>query len=131
MSAKSLRMSWRSDAALGEDQAGRVGGACGRAGMVRHNVELSAYELTPHPTKPGQYETFELPAGVNHLDGAGCEEVRDFSYNSNDFYRGQRQQQLIWAIKERALQCDAYHPAAAQLWRALQIPSRTDLACST
>ena len=84
------------------------------------------YELTPHPTKPGQYETFELPAGVNHLDGAAAKKFATFRYNSNDFYRGQRQQQLIWAIKERALQMDAI-TKLPQLWRALQHTFQTDL----
>jgi len=84
------------------------------------------YELTPHPTKPGEYETFELPAGVNHLDGAAAKKFATFRYNSNDFYRGQRQQQLIWAIKERALQVDAI-TKLPQLWRALQHTFQTDL----
>lgn len=84
------------------------------------------YELTPHPTKPGEYETFELPAGVNHLDGVAAKKFATFRYNSNDFYRGQRQQQLIWAIKERALQVDAI-TKLPQLWRALQHTFQTDL----
>jgi LCP family protein required for cell wall assembly len=84
------------------------------------------YELTPHPTKPGEYEKFELPAGVNHLDGAAAKKFATFRYNSNDFYRGQRQQQLIWAIKERALQMDAI-TKLPQLWRALQHTFQTDL----
>ena len=84
------------------------------------------YELTPHPTKPGEFEKFELPAGVNHLDGAAAKKFATFRYNSNDFYRGQRQQQLIWAIKERALQMDAI-TKLPQLWRALQHTFQTDL----
>ena len=84
------------------------------------------YELTPHPTKPGEFEKFELPAGVNHLDGAAAKKFATFRYNSNDFYRGQRQQQLIWAIKERALQVDAI-TKLPQLWRALQHTFQTDL----
>lgn len=84
------------------------------------------HELTPHPTRPGEFEKFELPAGKNHLDGAAAKKFATFRYNSNDFYRGQRQQQLIWAIKERALQLDAI-TKLPQLWRALQHTFQTDL----
>jgi LCP family protein required for cell wall assembly len=84
------------------------------------------HELTPHPTKPGEFEKFELPAGKNHLDGAAAKKFATFRYNSNDFYRGQRQQQLIWAIKEQALQLDAI-TKLPQLWRALQHTFQTDL----
>lgn len=89
-------------------------------------LDCPLYELTPHPTKPGEYQTFELPAGVNHLDGEAAKKFATFRYNSNDFYRGQRQQQLIWAIKERALQVDAI-TKLPQLWRALQHTFQTDL----
>jgi polyisoprenyl-teichoic acid--peptidoglycan teichoic acid transferase len=95
-------------------------------GGVDVTLNCALHELTPHPTKPGQWEKFELPAGVNRLDGAAAKKFATFRYNSNDFYRGQRQQQLIWAIKERALQLDAI-PKLPQLWTALQHTFQTDL----
>lgn len=95
-------------------------------GGVDVTLNCPLHELTPHPTKPGQWEKFDLPAGVNHLDGAAAKKFATFRYNSNDFYRGQRQQQLIWAIKERALQLDAI-TKLPQLWTALQHTFQTDL----
>lgn len=95
-------------------------------GGVDVTLNCALHELTPHPTKPGQWEKFDLPAGVNHLDGAAAKKFATFRYNSNDFYRGQRQQQLIWAIKERALQLDAI-TKLPQLWTALQHTFQTDL----
>jgi polyisoprenyl-teichoic acid--peptidoglycan teichoic acid transferase len=95
-------------------------------GGVEITLNCPLYEVTPHPTKPGQWEKFELPAGVNQLDGEAAKKFATFRYNSNDFYRGQRQQQLIWAIKEKAIQLDAI-PKLPQLWTALQHTFQTDL----
>ncbi len=95
-------------------------------GGVEITLNCPLYEVTPHPTKPGQWEKFELPAGKNVLDGAAAKKFATFRYNSNDFYRGQRQQQLIWAIKEKAIQLDAI-TRLPQLWTALQHTFTTDL----
>lgn len=95
-------------------------------GGVEVTLNCPLHEITPHPTKPGEYEAFDLPAGKNLLDGAAAKKFATYRYNSNDFYRGQRQQQLIWAIKERALQVDAI-TRLPQIWRALSHTFQTDL----
>ena len=95
-------------------------------GGVDVTLNCPLHEITPSPTKPGQFDKFDLPAGKNHLDGPTAKKFATFRYNSNDFYRGQRQQQLIWAIKEKAIQLNAISKLP-QLWTALQHTFQTDL----
>ncbi|MEP7162629.1 MAG: LCP family protein [Candidatus Moraniibacteriota bacterium] len=47
--------------------------------------------------------TFKLPAGVNELDGEKALCFTRARYQTNDFERARRQQQVIQAIKEKAL----------------------------
>jgi LCP family protein required for cell wall assembly len=95
-------------------------------GGVDITLNCPLHEITPDPNKPGAFAKFDLPAGKNHLDGPTAKKFATYRYNSNDFYRGQRQQQLIWAIKERALQVDAI-TKLPQLWTALKHTFETDL----
>ena len=46
---------------------------------------------------------FELPAGANELDGSKALCYARARYQSNDFRRAERQQQVIQAIKDKAL----------------------------
>ena len=46
---------------------------------------------------------FSLPAGANHLDGESALYYARSRYSSNDFDRAQRQQKLIFAIKDKVL----------------------------
>jgi LCP family protein required for cell wall assembly len=95
-------------------------------GGVDITLSCALHEITPDPKNPNKFVKFDLPAGKNHLDGAAAKKFATYRYNSNDFYRGARQQQLIWAIKERALQVDAI-TKLPQLWTALQHTFETDL----
>ncbi len=95
-------------------------------GGVDITLDCALHEITPDPKDPNKFAKFDLPAGKNHLDGPTAKKFATYRYNSNDFYRGQRQQQLIWAIKERALQVDAI-TKLPQLWTALQHTFQTDL----
>lgn len=47
---------------------------------------------------------FSLPAGPNHLDGKTALYYARSRYSSNDFDRSRRQQQIIFAIKDKLLQ---------------------------
>ncbi|MEK9157627.1 MAG: LCP family protein [Patescibacteria group bacterium] len=47
---------------------------------------------------------FSLPAGVNHLDGKNALYYARSRYSSSDFDRSRRQQQIIFAIKDKLLQ---------------------------
>ncbi len=94
-------------------------------GGVTVTLDCPLNELTPNGR--GGYNHFNLPAGKNFLDGAAAKKFATFRYASNDFSRASRQQQLIWAIRERALQIDAI-PKIPQLWQALSKTFTTDLS---
>ncbi len=49
------------------------------------------------------YETFELAAGQQHLDGATALKYARSRKTTSDFDRAKRQQQLLYAMKEQAL----------------------------
>ena len=47
---------------------------------------------------------FHLPAGLNHLDGTNALYYARSRYSSTDFDRSKRQQQIMFAIKDKLLQ---------------------------
>lgn len=66
--------------------------------------EIGGIDITL--TKPfeesGQWGyVFKLPAGVNHLNGQDALYYARSRYSSNDFDRSRRQQQVIFAIKDK------------------------------
>ena len=69
---------------------------------------------------------FDLPAGKVEMDGATAAKFARYRYASNDFSRAARQQQLIWAIREKALETDII-PKIPELWKALSKTFKTDL----
>lgn len=97
-------------------------------GGVTVTLDCPLHELTPDPKAPdsGQYEHFDLPAGKVFLNGADAAKFARYRYASSDFSRAQRQQQLIWAIRERALEVDIL-PKIPDLWKALSKTFKTDL----
>jgi LCP family protein required for cell wall assembly len=99
----------------------------GALGGVTVTLDCPLREITPHPTIRGRYEHFELPAGQVFLDGPTAKKFATYRYASNDFSRARRQQQLIWAIRDRALQIDAI-PKIPELWQALSKSFTTDLS---
>ena len=96
---------------------------------VTVTLDCPLHELTPDPKAPdsGKYVAFDLPAGKVKLDGASAAKFARYRYASNDFSRARRQQQLIWAIKERALELNAI-PRIPDLWKALSKTFKTDLS---
>jgi anionic cell wall polymer biosynthesis LytR-Cps2A-Psr (LCP) family protein len=60
------------------------------------------------------------------MDGATAAKFARYRYASNDFSRASRQQQLIWAIKERALEINVI-PRIPELWNTLSKTFKTDL----
>lgn len=95
-------------------------------GGVTVTLTCPLHELTPDPADPNAYLTFDLPAGNVFLDGEAAAKFARYRYASSDFSRARRQQQLIWAIRERALQVDAI-PKIPELWRTLADTFKTDL----
>jgi polyisoprenyl-teichoic acid--peptidoglycan teichoic acid transferase len=95
-------------------------------GGVTVHLDCSLFERTPHPTILGRYVDWSLPAGDVTLDGATAKKFVTYRYLTNDSGRARRQQQLIWAIRERALQLDIL-PKVPELWGALSDVFSTDL----
>jgi len=52
----------------------------------------------------GQWTTLHYPAGPLHLDGLGALRVARSRHTSNDFERARRQQQVITAMKNKAVE---------------------------
>jgi LCP family protein required for cell wall assembly len=73
-------------------------------GGVDINVEESIYD--PYYPKDGTYlyEAFSISAGQHHMDGETALKYARSRKTTSDFDRANRQQQIIYAIKEKALQ---------------------------
>ena len=97
-------------------------------GGVTVTLTCPLHELTPDPKAPdsGRYAHFDLPAGEVEMDGATAAKFARYRYASNDFSRAARQQQLIWAIREKAMETDII-PKIPELWKALSKTFKTDL----
>jgi LCP family protein required for cell wall assembly len=98
-------------------------------GGVTVTLDCPLHELTPDPKAPdsGRYVRFDLPAGENQMDGATAAKFARYRYASNDFSRARRQQQLIWAIREKALEINII-PKIPELWTTLAKTFKTDLS---
>lgn len=93
---------------------------------VTVDLDCPLYERTPKESSPTGYEEFNLPAGKITLYGDDARKFATYRYASSDFSRTKRQQQLIWAIRNRALEVDLI-PRIPQLWSALSDLFTTDL----
>lgn len=95
-------------------------------GGVTVTLECPLYERTPDETSPNGLADWNLPAGEVHLDGEAAKKFATYRYVTTDFGRAQRQQQLLWALRARALQLDII-PRLPELWKALADTFVTDL----
>jgi LCP family protein required for cell wall assembly len=95
-------------------------------GGVTVTLECPLYERTPNEKSATGFEDFSLPAGAVFLDGPTAKKFVTYRYMSNDFSRARRQQQLIWAVRDRGLQLDVI-PKIPELWAALQDTFSTNL----
>jgi LCP family protein required for cell wall assembly len=89
-------------------------------------LDCPLVEKTPDPLVKGQYEYLMLPAGRVFLQGDVAKKFATYRYATNDFNRARRQQQVVWAIRDRALELDVF-PRIPQLWAALSDTFQTDL----
>ncbi len=95
-------------------------------GGVTVTLDCPLYERVPLASSPNGVVDWNLPAGQVHLDGEMAKKFATYRYVSTDFGRGRRQQQLIWAIRNRALQVDVI-PRIPALWSALRDTFESDL----
>jgi len=72
-------------------------------GGVDVNVEKSIYDPYYPLGETIKYETFSLSAGPQHLDGETALKYARSRKTTSDFDRAKRQQQLLSAIKDKAL----------------------------
>jgi LCP family protein required for cell wall assembly len=96
-------------------------------GGVTVTLDCPLYERTPNDSAPAGYVEWTLPAGQVWLDGDAARKFVTYRYVTADFGRIQRQQQLIWAIRNRALQGNII-PRIPELWRAFSDMFTTDLS---
>ena len=95
-------------------------------GGVTVTLDCPLYERVPLADSPNGLEDWNLPAGQVSLDGLTAKKFATYRYVSTDFGRARRQQQLIWAIRNRALGVNVI-PRIPALWTALQDTFETDL----
>ncbi len=95
-------------------------------GGITVKLDCPLYEQTPDPKNPNKMVNWSLPAGEVTLNGADARKFATYRYLTSDFGRAQRQQQLIWAIRNRAESLDIVGKIP-QLWTALSASFKTDL----
>jgi LCP family protein required for cell wall assembly len=96
-------------------------------GGVTVTLDCPLYEQTPDPKNENRMLNWSLPAGDVTLTGAEARKFATYRYLTSDFGRAQRQQQLIWAIRNRAESVNIVS-RIPQLWTALQGTFKTDLS---
>lgn len=74
-------------------------------GGVTVNVERAIYD-EEYPTEDYGVMTLYIPAGVQHMDGEVALQYARSRHSENDFGRAKRQQRLMLAIRDRAMQLD-------------------------
>lgn len=95
-------------------------------GGVTVQLDCPLYERAPDDSSPTGYDEFNLPAGASLLDGKAARKFATYRTITTDFGRTRRQQQLIWAIRNRALEGD-FLARFPELWSALADLYTTDL----
>jgi LCP family protein required for cell wall assembly len=96
-------------------------------GGVTVTLDCPLYEQTPDPQNPNRLLNWSLPAGEVLLDGANAKKFVTYRYLQSDFGRARRQQQLIWAIRNQALQANLI-PRIPALWKVFASAFETDLS---
>jgi LCP family protein required for cell wall assembly len=98
-------------------------------GGVTVTLPCTLYEAVPDSHSPTGLSEWILPAGENWLNGENARRFATFRYYSNDFDRARRQQMLLWALRDRALQINIL-PRLPELWMAFRDTIQTNLRLS-
>jgi LCP family protein required for cell wall assembly len=96
-------------------------------GGVDVTLDCPLYEATPKDAQMTEYVPWSLPAGKVHLDGENARKFVTYRHVTTDFGRSQRQQQLIWALRNRALEVNLL-PRLPGLLAAMSDLYATDLS---
>ena len=93
-------------------------------GGIDITLDCDLWEISPKDG--GGYHVLHLPAGVHHLDGEKALQFATFRYRTSDWGRARRQQAVIAAIKEQALQLGILTKAPA-LWEIVKNNVSSDI----
>jgi polyisoprenyl-teichoic acid--peptidoglycan teichoic acid transferase len=95
-------------------------------GGVKVMLDCPLYEATPKDAEMKEYVPWSLPAGESWLDGDSARKFVTYRSVTTDFGRSQRQQQMIWALRNRALEVNLL-PRLPELLAAMSNLYATDL----
>lgn len=92
-------------------------------------IDVTVPQAINDPTYPDQnygYDPFYIDAGNQHLDGVTALKYARTRHVDSDFGRAARQQQVLMAIKNKALQLGIL-PKVPELWTTMAGTVQTDL----
>ena len=95
-------------------------------GGVTVELDCPLYEATPKDAQMTEYVPWSLPAGKVTLNGDDARKFVTYRHVTTDFGRSQRQQQMIWALRNRALEINLL-PRLPELLGAMSDLYTTDL----
>jgi LCP family protein required for cell wall assembly len=95
-------------------------------GGVTVHVERSLAGFFPDPRSASGWKWITVPAGTHHMDGRMALTYCRSRMSTNDFDRSARQQQVLFAIWNRALDLETL-TRAPQLWTEFNSAFSTDL----
>ncbi len=97
-------------------------------------IDINVPKTIDDPSYPDNeygYSPFHIEAGLQHLDGATALKYARTRHADSDFYRAQRQQDILFAIRDKVLRLDMLPTLvekAPVLYASLQQSIDTDLS---
>lgn len=98
-------------------------------GGIDVDVPKAIYDPTFPADEGSGYITLDIPAGVNHFDGAQALRYARTRHQDDDYHRVQRQQQVLLAVYDKLLRAENL-PSLPGLLTNLQTSVRTDLSAT-
>lgn len=95
-------------------------------GGVTVNIECPLLEATPDPHNPDKLVEVYYDVGPHHFDGREARLYASYRYYTGDWDRARRQQQVLMAIREQALQLNMI-TKVPELWVTFHDAFQTDL----
>jgi LCP family protein required for cell wall assembly len=95
-------------------------------GGIDINVETPIHDEKYPVPNSSDYMTIDIPAGMQHMDGATALKYARSRHGTTDFDRSHRQQQIIFAVREQALRLDLI-PKIPELMETMGDAVKTDL----
>ncbi|MFZ5915375.1 MAG: LCP family protein [Chloroflexota bacterium] len=96
-------------------------------GGVDVAVDCPLEDIFPDPSSPDGLYTLTLDAGIQRLDGKAALFYARSRLSTSDFDRSRRQQKVLRALWDKALQLDIL-PKVPELWKTFNSAVQTDLS---